>query len=120
MNQVHSSSSITPRERYIQDSCKIKYIKPEDLDNHFLHRVSRRVNNDATIKLYNMSFEVPQKYIGQKINIRYSPVNLDIAYIFDNNNILTNTIYPLKKIDNSKVKRNALDYTKLNGGGNNV
>ena len=32
MNQVHSSSSITPRERYIQDSCKIKYIKPEDLD----------------------------------------------------------------------------------------
>jgi len=67
-----------------------------------------------------MSFEVPQKYIGQKINIRYSPVNLDIAYIFDNNNILTNTIYPLKKIDNSKVKRNSLDYTKLNGGSNNV
>lgn len=120
MNSIHSSLEFTPRERYLKDTDKIKFIKPEDLDNHFLHRVTRRVNNDATIQLYTNLFEVPQKYIGQKINIRYSPITLDKAYIFNKDNIATDIVYPLKKVDNSKVKRNALDYTMINGGGSSV
>lgn len=120
LNIEHSSLGITPRERYIKDSDRIKIVNPESLNNHFLHRVIRRVNNDATIKLHTICFEVPQKYIGQKINVRYSPINLDTAYIFDNNNSLIHTVYPLKKIDNSKIKRNSLDYTKINGGDINV
>jgi transposase InsO family protein len=120
MNSIHSSLEFTPRERYLIDTDRIKTVKPEDLDNHFLHRVIRRVNNDATIQLYTNSFEVPQKYIGQKINIRYSPITLDKAYIFNKHNISTDIVYPLKKVDNSKIKRTALDYTMINGGGNSV
>lgn len=116
MNTIHSSLGITPRERYLKDMSKIKFINPKDLENHFLHRVTRRVYNDATIKLDCNIFEVPQKYIGQKINVRYSPILLDMAYIFDKNNNLIDTVYPLKKIDNSKIKRNTIDYTKINGG----
>ncbi len=115
-NTTHSSLGMTPRERYLKDFNKIKFFPPELLENHFLHRVTRRVNNDATIKLHGNSFEVPQKYIGQKINIRYSPLQLEKAYVFDKDNILTDTVYPLKKVDNSSIKRNTLDYTKINGG----
>jgi transposase InsO family protein len=110
-NSVHSALGISPRERYLQDTSKIKFIPSEKLEDHFLNRVTRRVNNDATVQLNNLSFEVPQKYIGQKINIRYSPSELQKAYVFNKDNILTDTIYLLKRIDNSKIKRKPIDYT---------
>lgn len=120
MNSVHSSLGVTPRERYIKDSEKIKFIPQEMLENHFLHRVARKVNNDATIQLHSELFEVPQKYIGQKINVRFAPDILDKVYIFNKDNVITEIVYPLKKIDNSKIKRKGLDYTKINGGNANV
>jgi len=120
INAHHSALGCSPRERYLKDSHKIKFIPGEQIDNHFLHRVTRRVNNDATIQLNNKLFEVPQKYIGQKLNIRYPADNLDKAYIFNLNSQLTDTVYPLKRIDNSKIKRAAIDFTKLNGGTSNV
>ena len=120
INYTHSAIESTPRERYIKDSDKIKFIPQEALEKHFFHREARRVNNDATIQLNCKLFEVPQKYIGQKINVRFSPDILDKAYIFNNDNAITETVYPLKKIDNSKIKRNGFDYTKLTGGNSNV
>lgn len=121
INSLHSSIGTTPRNRYLQDSDKIKFIPKEILEDHFLHRDSRKVNNDATIQVNKKLFEVPQKYIGQRINIRYLPSDIEEIYIFDRNNKLTDTIYPLKKVDNSKIKRNrVLDYSKVNGGNTNV
>jgi transposase InsO family protein len=120
-NRIHSSINVTPKNRYLQDIDKIKYKTELELDNCFLHRVTRKVRNDATIPLCTKFFEVPQKYIGQKINVRYSPLDLSKAYIFDINNNLIDTIYPLKRVDNSKVKRkNTIDYSKMNGVDENV
>jgi putative transposase len=42
-------------------------------------------------------------------------MDLTEAYIFNINNELTETIYPLNKIDNSKIKRNNIDYSKMIG-----
>jgi hypothetical protein len=56
MNEIHSSIKMTPRERYLKDFNRIKFVSPNQLDNDFLNRVVRRVNNDATIKLYNNLF----------------------------------------------------------------
>lgn len=120
MNSEHSALGCTPRERYIKDSHRIKFIPGEQLDYHFLHRVTRRVNNDATIQLNNKLFEVPQQYIRQKLNIRYPADDLDKAYIFNAKNELTDTVYPLKRVDNSKIRRASIDFTKLNGGNTNV
>lgn len=120
MNYKHSAIELTPRERYMKDSDKIKFIPHNSLENHFLHRVTRRVNNDATIQLDSKLFEVPQKYIGQKINIRFSPDLLDKAYVFNKNNAMSEIVYPLNKIENSKIKRKGLDYTKIDGGVNFV
>jgi len=120
INKIHSALNNTPRNRYLQDLDKIKYKTELELDNCFLHRVTRKVRNDSTISIYSKYFEVPQKYIGQKINVRYSPIDLSEAYIFDINNKLTHTVYPLKKIDNSKVKRGNIDYSKMIGDKQNV
>lgn len=117
-NAIHSSINATPRNRYLKDMEKIKFTPIQELENHFLHRVSRKVNNDATIQLNSKQFEVPAKYIGQRINIRYSPINLDKAFIFSISNVLTDTVYPLRRVENSKIKRSSIDYSKVNEGGN--
>ena len=119
-NIIHSSIGTTPRERYLQDIDRIKFVPVEELDNHFLHRVSRKVNNDATIQLHSKQFEVPSKYMGQKINIRYSPIDLDKAFIFNKDNKIVETVYPLNRVDNSKIKRNIIDYSMINGGNEHV
>lgn len=115
-NSIHSSLGISPKERYLKDYSRIKFIPGEKIEEYFLHRVSRRVNNDATVQLNNCSFEVPQKYIKQKINLRYSPSDLQKAYVYNKDNVATDTVYPVKKIDNSKIKRKPIDYTMLKGG----
>jgi len=116
-NSIHSAIEQTPRNRFLKDMDKIKYISSKDkLDEHFLHRVVRKVNNDSTIQLHSKFFEVPQKYIGRRINIRYSPSNLDVASIYDENNTIADLIYPLKRIDNSKIKRTAINYSSITGG----
>jgi len=119
-NSQHSSLGTTPKNRYLKDVDKIKIMPSELLETHFLHRVTRRVNNDATIQLNSKYFEVSQKYIGQRLNIRYLPANADKAFIFSQNNVLIDTIFPLKRVDNSKVRRNSIDYSQMNGGDTNV
>jgi putative transposase len=114
-NKIHSALKSTPKDRYLKDSEKIKYKTSKKIEDAFLHRAIRKVRNDATISLYTKYFEVPQKYIGQRLSLRYSPMDLTEAYIFNINNELTETIYPLNKIDNSKIKRNNIDYSKMIG-----
>ncbi|MDD4809526.1 DDE-type integrase/transposase/recombinase [Methanobrevibacter sp. UBA417] len=118
-NFIHSGINQTPKLRFIKDMDRFRYIPIEELDKHFLHRETRRVLNDATIPVNKITFEVPQKYIGQKIQVRYLPFDLSKAYLFDNDKAIE--IYPLKKIDNSKVKRkNTIDYSKLSEVRDNV
>ncbi|WP_373000342.1 DDE-type integrase/transposase/recombinase [Lutispora sp.] len=118
-NSIHSGIKQTPKLRFIKDMDRIRYIPIEELEKHFLHRENRRVLNDATIPVNKITFEVPQKYIGQKVQVRYLPFDLSKAYLFDNDNIIE--IYPLKKIDNSKIKRkNTIDYSMLSEVSYNV
>lgn len=112
-NKVHSAIKETPRNSYLKDSDLIKYKSEEEIEDCFLHRVTRKVRNDATVSLYSMYYEVPQKYIKQRINIRYSPESLTEAYIFNKKNENIDIIYPLRKIDNSKVKRKSIDYSQI-------
>jgi len=91
-NTIHSSIDTTPRLRYLKDIDRIKFKPIEELDNHFLHRVVRKVNNDATIQLYCNQFEVPSYYMGQRINVRYSPIDLDKAFIFNKENKMVDTV----------------------------
>ncbi len=59
------------------------------------------MKNDSTISIQNTIFETPTKYVGDKINVRYAPTNMDKIYIFSEDNNILDTIYSLKKIDNA-------------------
>ncbi|MFW6029500.1 MAG: hypothetical protein ACOCRO_04520 [Halanaerobiales bacterium] len=43
------------------------------------------------------------KYIGDRINVRYDPTNLDKSFIFSDDGNLLETIYPVDKVGTSKV-----------------
>jgi len=96
----------------MRDYEKIRFIPTEELDFHFLHRRESRVSSTALVKYSKMEYEVPQQYIGLKVKIRYLPTDKSKAFIFSDDNKLLHTIYPVKKVDNSKIKRTTIDYTK--------
>lgn len=62
--------------------------------------------------------EVSSKYIDEQIKVRYDPTQLDKAYIFDDDGKYIDTIYPIYKIDNSRVIRskdkNPVDFSPFN------
>jgi transposase InsO family protein len=111
-NSIHSSLSFTPKERFLRDYDKIRHIPTEELDFHFLHRKECRVTGAALIKLLGTEYEVPQQYTGAKIKVRYLPADMSELFIFSDDNRLLHTIRPVKKIENSKIKRASVDYTK--------
>ncbi len=116
---VHSAINAKPIDKYTQHIDRIRFVpSKQELDFIFLYRVTRKVKNDATITILNTLFEVPPKYIGEQIKVRYDPTQLDKAYIFDDNGKCTETVYPVSKIDNSRVIRskdkNPVDFSPFN------
>jgi hypothetical protein len=103
---VHSSLTESPIDKFVSQMDRIRFISSwKELDYIFLYRVTRKVKNDSTISIANTLFEVPFKYVGDSIYVRYDPTSMDKAYIFSEDGTLLDTIYPVRKIDNSKIRR---------------
>lgn len=98
----------------MRDYDRIRHVPTEELDVHFLHRKECRVTNAATLRLLGTEYETPQQFIGSKVKIRYLPTDLSRLFIYSDDGKLLHTIHAVKKVENSKIKRLAVDYT---GGG---
>ena len=117
INRVHSSlNNSTPRERFLQDQYRLRRLPSEKIEQQFLHRVERRVAADSTIQLDKHVFEVHHRLIGQKIKVRYLPSDLSVAYVYDADGNCEGQIHLVRKIDNSRIKRQStIDYTQTGG-----
>ena len=120
LNTKHSSIEMIPKERFMKDYESIIRKSNEDIDECFLHRVTRQVRSDSTISLNNIIYEVPQKYIKKSIIVKYNPENLKELYIYNDKNQRKETIKVVDKISNSKYKRQELVNLYREGGNNNV
>lgn len=111
---LHRGTGDTPLDRYLNDipNVKIRGLLPQEADNCFYHTLYRRVKNDATITVDNRLYEVPAKYIGKKIEIRF-PLDdpLDIR-IFENN---SQAAVP-KKLDKHFNSEMHIRYSRKEGG----
>ena len=120
VNQKHSSTGQTPNERWHNEYKDVSFLKEDFIDECFLHRINRKVRNDRTIKIENNFYEVPFKYVGNTIEVRYNPNDLSEMYIFENNKKLEQCIL-VDKEANSKIKRkNGIDYSKAINDERNV
>lgn len=112
---IHSATGMTPYTRYMEDISHVRMPRDRQwLEECFLHRVRRRVRNDATILIDRNLYDVPMEFIRSTVEVRYRPGELGSAFILDNGKR-----YPVKPTDktaNSKTKREN-HYSVRYGGG---
>jgi len=120
INKVHSSIKMTPNDRWHNEYDKVQFLDESFIDESFLHRTFNKVRKDRTISFKNEYYEVPFKYIGQTIELRYDPNNLTEIYLYENNIKILN-VFKVDKVSNSKSKRkNTIDYSKVLNDERNV
>jgi hypothetical protein len=85
-HRVHSGISERPLDRYNASAGRvhIRRLSSAELDEMFLVRYERIVNNDATISFKGCLYEVPPAYIRQRIEIRHPVDDPQELYLYDN------------------------------------
>lgn len=86
-NNIHRGINDSPMDRYIADisNVSVKTIVPAEADLYFHHTLFRLVKNDSTVRINNVLYEVPPKYIGKKIEIRFPLDDPEDLRLFENN-----------------------------------
>ena len=103
--RIHSATGMTPLDAYMSQASQVRVLTdPASLDPLFLRRETRKVRHDSTITIDKNLFEVPPKYIGQSIEVRFEPHDLSEVLIFENGNLCAK-VRPVNLADNAKVKR---------------
>jgi hypothetical protein len=110
----HSGIGCSPMDRFLAGNEKVKKpVSQEWLDNCFMNRVGRRVKRDATFTIDKISFDAPMQFIGQTVEVRFIPGDMQTVYIFHGDDIFP--VRMTNKSENSKTKRVKLpdiDYGK--------
>ena len=71
---IHSTIKAKPLDKYMEHIGRIRFVPSrQELDHIFLYRVTRKIKNDATVSISNVLFEVPAKYFGDRLQMRYVP-----------------------------------------------
>lgn len=98
----HASLGMSPLDMYFSQSSRVRLVDdPAFLEHLFLRRQIRKVRHDGTISLNNQLFEVPPKYTGRQIELRF---NEDGAYIYEQG-LPVGQAVPVNLADNAHVKR---------------
>ena len=85
-HKLHSGIAERPLDRYKPSAGRvhIRRLSSAELDEMFLVRYERIVNNDATISFKGSLYEVPPAYIRQRIEIRHPVDDPNELYLYDN------------------------------------
>jgi hypothetical protein len=85
-HKLHAGIGQRPIDRYNAsvERVPIRRLTKTELDEIFLIRHERVVNNDATISFKGCIYEVPPAYIRHKIEIRHTVDEPKTLYLYDN------------------------------------
>jgi putative transposase len=76
--RVHSSTHLTPVERYQRGAHLVKALDPHlDLEQLFYHQLTRTVRRDGTVRLDNQLYEVDLSLRTLEVQLRFAPFRLD-------------------------------------------
>jgi len=105
-HKLHTGIGERPIDRYNASIVRvpIRRLSKAELDEIFLIRYERVVNNDATISFKGSLYEVPSAYIRQKIEIRHPVDDPDELYLYDNG-VRVGRIKLLDKKENARTFR---------------
>lgn len=105
-HKIHTGIKQRPVDRYnvSLEKASIRRLSKSELDEIFLLRHERVVNNDSTISFKGAIYEVPTAYIRQRIEIRHPIDDPDDLYLYDNN-IRAGSIKLVDKKENARTFR---------------
>jgi transposase InsO family protein len=105
-HKLHTGIGERPIDRYNASLSRvhIRRLSRTELDEIFLIRHERLVNNDATISFKGAIYEVPPAYIRHKIEIRHTVDNPEELYLYDNG-IRVGRIKLVDKKENARTFR---------------
>ncbi len=79
----HRSLGTTPLWRWQRDIEQVRQIPPAtDVRRLFFYRVIRTVRRDSTFLLQNRFYEAPSHLVGQRIEVRFDPLDACTADIY--------------------------------------
>lgn len=101
--KVHTSlDGKTPHEVFSSQLSRLQFVDDvEGLDALFLKREQRKVRSDGTITLQKQLYEVPPRFIGQKVDIRMD--EHDVYLYEDGKEVMK--LRPVSLTDNAHTKR---------------
>jgi len=105
-HKIHSGTDQRPIDRYQASLNKItvRRLSKGELDEIFLVRHERVVNNDATISFKGAIYEVPAAYIRRKIELRHPVDEPEELFLYDND-IRVGKVKLLDKKENARTFR---------------
>jgi len=105
-HKLHGGIGERPIDRYSASvqSVPIRRLSKSELDEIFLIRHERVVNNDATISFKGALYEVPAAYIRHRIEIRHPIDDPQALYLYDND-VRVGPIKLLDKKENARTFR---------------
>ena len=113
-HKIHTGIGETPLDRYHASAGRvpIRRLSRPELDEIFLIRYERVVNNDATISFKGALYEVPAAYIRQRIELRHPVDAPEELYLYDNG-LRVSRIKLLDKKENARTFRPQQVLTQL-------
>lgn len=107
--KTHTSLGMPPLDMYLSQASRVRMVEdPASLDVLFLKRVQRKVKHDGTVSITSRLFELPPRFIGQRVELRYDDTGV---YVYENG-VQVATAAPVKFADNARAKR-ALSFREL-------
>ena len=103
--RLHSAIGMTPLDAYMSQAENVRVLTdPSSLDPLFLRRETRKVRHDSTITIDKRLFEVPPKYIGQSIEVRFEAHDLGEVLIYEDGAEIAR-VKPVNLADNARMRR---------------
>lgn len=98
----HHGICMRPMDKYMADikDTDVKRLSKEEFDTAFLRTIKRRVKNDSTISFEGVVYEVPTRFIGKFVEIRYPTDKMDALTIYEDDK-------PVCKINRVNLAENA-------------
>jgi transposase InsO family protein len=102
----HLGINATPLDTYMSQIDSVKHIAdPAALDFIFWHRLSRKVKNDGTISIQKKLFQVPLRYVGMRIEVRFDNYPPKEVFLFEGD-VSICPAEPVNLHENAHVRRN--------------
>ncbi len=97
----------TPLDRWLRLSQAIRPLPRDlDLDELFLEETTRRVAKDGTFTLQGKIFEAGPRWIGQRINVLFDPLDLRRVLFHSQDNTTNHEAFPVDLSANRRLRRN--------------